>query len=304
MRLCLIDLGSNSVRYDAYELAQSTPQRLHREKRMVRLGDGVFESGTLDEQALLRTEAALTDFATLNRHYHVTRVVAVATAALRSAQDAQAHKRLEKALGAPLQVLSGDEEATLIAEGVLGLESQLPAGPFVLIDIGGGSTELNLVQDRQRIEGGSLDLGANRLQQTFLKSMPPAKGGVAALRAYCQEALSHFRKSRQWPAVKELVGSSGSIRALRRIAKAAGHKDQPFTLHFVQGLNQRLQDFDRVALQHVPGMDERRVDLFLAGSLLLEEALLALEAQKVRVSEASLRDGLLLRQLKTLKTRA
>ena len=302
MRLCLIDLGTNSVRYDAYDLKGGEALRLHREKRMVRLGDGLFGRGHLDPGALARTEAALRDFCALNKHYGVSKVKAVGTAALRSASDAPAAlTRLQHALGAPIQVLSGDEEAALIAEGILGSEEHLPSGPFILIDIGGGSTELNLCQGPQRLEGGSLDLGANRLQQAFLKAVPPVKGGVAALRQHAQEQLQAFKTRQQWPAVKVLVGSSGSIRALRKMAKASGAKDQPFTLHFITSLNGRLQAFDRVSLMHVPGMDEKRVDLVLAGSLLLEEALKAFGAQRVLVTEASLREGLLFRELNALK---
>lgn len=302
MRLCLIDLGTNSVRYDAYEVKNGQALRLHREKRMVRLGDGVFQQGRLSEAALVRTTEALSAFAALNRHYKVSRVRAVATAALRGAKDApQALERLSAALGAPLQVLSGDDEASLIAQGVMGSEDRLPSGPYLLIDIGGGSTELNLCQGRQRLEGASLDLGANRLQQTFLKSLPPVAGGVQALREHCRQALDAFKQKRQWPSVKELIGSSGSIRALRQLAKAAGVKDQPFTLNFVEHLNERLPGFDRLALLHVPGMDEKRVDLILAGSLLLQEALQAFGAKKVRVTEASLREGLLFSELEALK---
>jgi exopolyphosphatase/guanosine-5'-triphosphate,3'-diphosphate pyrophosphatase len=298
----LIDLGTNSVRYDVYELKNGQALRLHREKRMVRLGDGLFQGGHLDPAALSRTEGALHDFAGLNRHYQVTQVLAVGTAALRGASDAAAAlQRFQGALGAPVKVLSGDEEAALIAEGILGSEEHLPSGPFILIDIGGGSTELNLCQGPQRLEGGSLDLGANRLQQAFLRSVPPVAGGVAALRQHCREVLGGFKGRQQWPGVKLLLGSSGSIRALRKLAKASGAKDQPFTLHFVQQLNERLQGFDRLSLLHVPGMDEKRVDLVLAGSLLLEEALLAFAAQRVLVTEASLREGLLFRELKALK---
>jgi exopolyphosphatase/guanosine-5'-triphosphate,3'-diphosphate pyrophosphatase len=299
LKLSLIDLGTNSVRYDVYELKDGQARRLHREKRMVRLGDGVFEHGRLDAAALARTAAALTEFSALNRHYHVEKTRAVTTAAMRGASDAQAAlERLQAALGYPLEVLSGDDEAALIAEGVLGSESHLPAGAYILIDIGGGSTELSLCQGKERLEGASLDLGANRLQQHYLKSLPPVKDGVAKLRQHAQSVLASFRNGHRWPAVKELIGSSGSIRALRKIAKAAGVKDQPFTLHFVQTLNQRIQGYDRLALLHMPGMDEKRVDLLLAGSLLLQEALTAFGAKKVRVTDASLREGLLIHELK------
>ena len=304
MKLGLVDLGTNSVRYDAYAIEGGQPLRLHREKRMVRLGDGAFESGRLTETALARTAAALSDFAAINARLGIKNLVAVATAAVRSAGDAAALERLQHALGAPIQVLSGDDEAALIADGVLHSGEHLPSGAYLLVDIGGGSTELNLIQNGRRLEGVSLDLGANRLQQQFLRGVPPVKGGVAALRTHCREQLASFKTAHHWPDVKELVGSSGSIKAVRKLAKANDAKDQPFTLHFVTQLNERLQGLDRLSLQHIPGMDEHRVDLILAGSLLLQEILQTFEATKVRSSEASLREGLLLRELSALKARA
>ena len=304
MKLGLVDLGTNSVRYDAYEVKGGQPLRLHREKRMVRLGDGAFESGRLTEPALARTAAALSDFAATNAKLGIKHLVAVATAAVRSAGDAAALERLQTALGAPIQVLSGDEEAALIADGVLNSGEHLPSGAYLLVDIGGGSTELNLIQNGRRLEGVSLDLGANRLQQQFLRAVPPVQGGVEALRQHSRQLLSAFKAAHHWPDVKELVGSSGSIKALRKLAKANAAKDQPFTLHFVTQLNERLQPLDRLSLQHVPGMDEHRVDLILAGSLLLQEVLQAFGAAKVRSSEASLREGLLLRELSALKARS
>lgn len=301
MKLGLVDLGTNSVRYDAYEIEGGQPLRLHREKRMVRLGDGAFASGQLTEAALERTTAALSDFAAINAKLGIQRLVAVATAAVRSAGSASDLGRLQAALGAPIQVLSGDEEAALISDGVMHSGEHLPSGAYLLVDIGGGSTELNLIQNGRRLEGVSLDLGANRLQQQFLRGVPPVKGGVEALRSLCREQLTSFKAAHHWPNVKELVGSSGSIKALRKLAKANGAKDQPFTLHFVSQLNERFQGLDRLSLQHVPGMDEHRADLILAGSLLLQEVLQAFGASKVRSSEASLREGLLLRELSALK---
>jgi exopolyphosphatase/guanosine-5'-triphosphate,3'-diphosphate pyrophosphatase len=301
LKLGLIDLGTNSVRYDVYELKGGQAKRLHREKRMVRLGDGVFEQGRLSETALARTAAALAEFSALSRHYRVDKTRAVTTAAMRGAADAgPALARLQAALGQPLEVLSGPDEAALIAEGVLGTEARLPAGSYILIDIGGGSTELSLCKGKQRLESASLDLGANRLQQHFLKALPPVKDGIPKLREHARSVLTRFRDAQRWPEVKELIGSSGSIRALRNLAKAAGAKDQPFTLHFVKSLNERIQGFDRLSLLHLPGMDEKRADLLLAGSLLLQEALQAFGAKKVRVTEASLREGLLIHALKTL----
>src|SRR6185503_12670449 len=109
----------------------------------------------------------------------------------------------------------------------------------------GAQVQAGAFQGKQRLEGASLDLGANRMQQHYLKSLPPVKDGVAKLREHARSVLDGFRNGHRWPAVKELIGSSGSIRALRKLAKAAGAKDQPYTLHFVKTLNERMQGLDR-----------------------------------------------------------
>lgn len=294
----LIDLGTNSVRMDLVALKGRSARRLHREKRMVRLGDGLYERGRLDDQAVARVERALEDFQVLHRQAGVVRVRAVATAAMREAGDQAPEllRRWEERFGIAFRVISGAEEAALIARGVLALERP-PSGPYAVIDIGGGSTELSLCQGAKVLEIASLPLGANRLQQACLKRVPPAPGGVEALRRECRLHLEPLSQARHWPRVKELIGSGGSVRAVRKLAKAAGAKDQPFTLHFLAGLTRQAARLDRVGLMHLPGMDERRLDLLLAGALVLEEACLALGAVRVRATEATLRDGLLLDEL-------
>jgi exopolyphosphatase/guanosine-5'-triphosphate,3'-diphosphate pyrophosphatase len=268
-------------------------RRLHREKRMVRLGDGLFERGSLDPAAIERVEDALRDFMLLHRALGGRRMRAVATAAMREAPEApQLAQRWRDHFDIDFKVISGEEEAALIARGVMVVE-KVPSGGFGLIDIGGGSTEISLCQGPKVLESFSLPLGANRLQQAYLKRIPPIKEGIAALRADVEGTVSGMRAQHQWPGLKELIGSGGTIRAVRRLAKSAGAKDQPFTVHFLSDLVRQMERLDRVGLLHIPGMDEKRVDLILAGALLLEEAAKALGVQRIRATEASLRDGLL-----------
>ena len=291
--LSIVDLGTNSVRMDVVALKGKAVRRLHREKRMVRLGDKLFEQGHMDPAAVERVEEALRDFALLHRALGGARMCAVATAAMREAPEAGALvARWKERFGIDFEIISGAREAALIAKGVLAVE-KLPAGGFGLIDIGGGSTELSLCQGPKVLESFSLAMGANRAQQAFLKRIPPVKDAVAALRAEAQESFGALRSKHRWPALKELLGSGGTVRALRRLAKAAGAKDQPFTVHFLSEAVRQMERLDRVGLLHIPGMDEKRADLILAGSIVLEEAALALGAQRIRATEASLRDGLL-----------
>lgn len=293
----LIDLGTNSIRLDLVAVKGRQTRRLHREKRMVRLGDGLYADGKPQPQALQRVEQALEDFAALHRNAQVRRIRAVATAAMREApQAAQWVERWAERFGIRFEVISGAQEAALIAQGVLAVE-KTPSGPYALIDIGGGSTELSLCQGKHVLESVSLPLGANRLQQACLKQVPPVPGGVAALRQACQAQLQALPGAQHWPRIKELIGSGGSIRALRKLAKAAGAKELPFTAHFLSETCAKMQPLTRIGLQHVPGMDAQRVDLLLAGALILEEACRALGTLKIRATEATLRDGLLQSEL-------
>jgi exopolyphosphatase/guanosine-5'-triphosphate,3'-diphosphate pyrophosphatase len=294
----VIDLGTNSIRMDLAAVKGRSARRLHREKRMVRLGDGLYGSGRLSDAAVARVEEALALFQALHQAVGVDAVVAVATAAMRAAPEAAALvERWKARFGIAFRVISGLEEADLIASGVHRVEKP-PAGGYGLVDIGGGSTEVSLCTEGKVLERFSLDLGANRLQQEFLKGLPAMPGGVMALRAHARQTLAPLRGEHRWPALREIIGSGGSIRAVRRLAKAAGVKDLPFTDHFLTDLVARIERLDRVQLLHLPGMDEKRVDLILPGALILDEVCQALGAHKVRATEASLRDGLLALELK------
>lgn len=291
--LAIIDLGTNSIRLDLVAVGPQGPRRLHREKRMVRLGEHLFEDGRPSSEALRRVEEALSSFQALLERWGVGRVRAVATAAMREAPNAaELVGAWAERFGINFEVISGAREADLIAQGVLAAEHAL-SGDYALIDIGGGSVELSLCEGSRVRRSCSLPLGADRLQQRHLHRIPPAAGGVAALRLDCRGQLNTAEGPGGWPRVKELVGSGGTVRALRKMAKASGAKDQPFTLHFLRDLTGRMERLDRIGLAHLPGMDGRRVELILAGSLVLEEACLALGATRVRATDAGLRDGLL-----------
>ncbi|HTB21378.1 MAG TPA: hypothetical protein VK914_01590 [bacterium] len=298
----IIDLGTNSVRLDvvAANMKERAFRRLHREKRMVRLGDRLFELGHVDPTAVERVEEALRDFVQLHHALGGVRMVAVATSAMREAPEApQLLERWRERFGISFKVISGAEEAALIAKGVLGAE-KLPSGGFGLVDIGGGSTEISLCQGPKILESFSLDLGANRVQQSFLRDIPPVRGGLDALRTEARRAFVSLRTLNRWPDLRELIGSGGTIRAVRNLARASDAKDQPFTIHFLSDLVRQMERLDRVGLMHVPGMDEKRADLILAGSVLLEEAALALGAQRIRATDAGLRDGLLAAERESL----
>lgn len=297
MRIAIIDLGTNSVRFDVHQIGPGkVVKTLHREKIMVRLGQGVFTNGELDSDAIHRTKHAFNVFKRIAQGLRVSRIVALATSAMREATDSNKFVvALRKATGIDVKVISGPEEARLIALGILSNE-KVGKGKVGLIDIGGGSTEITIVQDGKILHSESFPLGTARLQQVFLKKSPPSHGSVEELRIYIRKTLANKIVAEQWPKPVDVIGSSGTIRALTRIVK----KDKGKRLLKTKDLSvliKKMQRMTTTQLLGIAGIEAKRVDMILAGAVLLEECLFALRADKLRPTEFSLRDGILQEQI-------
>ncbi|MES2200998.1 MAG: hypothetical protein V4498_01975 [candidate division FCPU426 bacterium] len=295
LRLAVIDLGTNAIRFDAYILdPKGAAHRLHREKRMIRLGDGLFNRGRLEAAPLARLNTALGDFSRMIKAWDLKNVAAFATSALRDAPGAAKLVRsLNERFGIGLKVISGAHEARLTAEGILANE-KLPRGLFALLDIGGGSVELSYCRGKKVLKSLSLDLGCLRLRERFLSGQPPLPGELTDLRQHLRQSLKKL------PPAPLILGSSGTVRALSKIARTHHH---PMDLPFLYRLNTQMALLHRPGLLALPGMETKRVDIILAGSVILEEFVIQLKAKTVQPTEFSLRDGLFLEALERLKSR-
>ncbi len=292
MRVGLVDLGTNSVRYDIYELgARGKVKTLHSNKEMIRLGHNVFSTGRLDPKAIRRLLRSFRDYRSLTEDYGVERIAAFATSALREARDGQRVKKLiHHETGIRVRVISGNEEARLIALGVQNNERRC-RGRYTLIDIGGGSTELIVCRGRSVLERGSLKLGVARIQEVYLKGSSPRH--IAA-------AYRYFARVRAGGAARELgrhqvdraIGSSGTVKALSKILKRT-HGEAEIRRTSLAELRYEMTGKTRSQLLRFPGMTERRVDLILAGALILEECMELVGAKSVVPTPFALRDGLL-----------
>ena len=300
MRVAVIDLGTNSVRFDVNQIGPGNRVRqLHREKLMVRLGQNVFLDGRLDPAAIRRTLQAFTSFEQTSRDLQATKIVAFGTSALREAGDSDKLLNLIRAkTGIDVRVISGAEEARLIAIGILCNEKIVAKSRFALLDIGGGSTEICICRGRGVQHSESFPLGTARLQQVFLKSSPPVptkKGDLNAieqLRRYIRGIILPKIISEEWPRVPRIIGSSGTIRALARINKKIGG-GKILDYKEVKKLVKTMSTMTTTELLNIPGMEARRVDMILAGAILLEECMAATGAKKVFTTDYSLRDGIL-----------
>ncbi len=292
MRVGLVDLGTNSVRYDIYELgSRGKVKTLHSNKEMIRLGHNVFTTGRLDPKAVRRLLRSFRDYRELTEDFGVERISAFATSALREAKDSDRVKKLiHHETGIRVRVISGNEEARLIALGIQRNERRC-RGRYTLIDIGGGSTELIVCQGHEVLERASLKLGVARVQEVYLRRLS-AKN--------FKDAEQYFRRIRAGSAARELaryhvsraIGSSGTVKALAKILKRT-HAESEIRRESLAELRKDMTGKTRNQLLHIPGMSERRVDLILAGALILELCMDLVGAKKVLPTPYALRDGLL-----------
>jgi len=308
MRLAIIDLGTNSVRFDVHEIGpENEVYRLHREKLMIRLGEGVFLKRRLDDGASDLCIQAFKSFQRTLTDFKVQRVIAFGTSALREAKDSEKLiRRLQKETGIRVRIIAGEEEARLIARGIMSNEVGL-RGSYALVDIGGGSTEVVACQGKKVVAKASFELGTARLQQVFLKTTPPvAKPGalhpIELLRRHIRGTLLYHIVSENWPKRKRILGSSGTVKALIRIMRRRDDVEY-IDRASLRVLIDEMSVMSRQELLRIPGIETRRVDMLLAGAILLEECMNAFQAERVEATEFSLRDGILDEQIEMLTAR-
>jgi exopolyphosphatase/guanosine-5'-triphosphate,3'-diphosphate pyrophosphatase len=296
MRIAVIDLGTNSVRFDIREIASDgSIRRLYRERLMVKLGQGVFETGRLHPAAQKRTVQAFITFRMIGDRYGVEKFIAVGTSALRDAKGAAKFvKRVKERTGILIKIISGAEEARYIAQGFVANDSRAKSSAVLLVDIGGGSTEFTLIKPNTAPVSVSLNIGAARLHQLFLnqktlRGSPPTSEVISSLRSYIRSSLARIPLLQKVKGVR-CIGSSGTIRAVCKLAKKGADSITPEALSLVV---HTLIHADRKTLYKIPRLEQNRVDLIVPGAILLEEIVNLTNPNKLETTEYSLRDGII-----------
>jgi len=313
MRVAAIDCGTNSIRLlvaDVVRDLDGAPQLVdvHREMRVVRLGEGVDRTGLLSSDALDRTWRALADYAAVIGASGAVRARMVATSATRDAANrADFTEMVRSTLGQDPEVISGDEEADLSFAGAVG-ELDPATGPFLVVDIGGGSTELVVGtrhRGENRITGSvSLDIGCVRITERILRSDPPTEAERQQATAWTRAMLRGGLDALPVGTVRRLVPVSGTATTVAaaalklpsydpaRIHLSTVSADQ---VHKVAGFLMGANRSHRAALGYMhPG----RVDVIGGGALILS-TVISLVAQRtpiteITVSEHDILDGIAL----------
>ena len=289
----VVDIGSNSVRLAIFDGARRAAPPLYNEKSMCGIGRGLRETGRLDPPGAARALAQIERFAALLRYRGVTRVDAVATAAVRDAEDGAAFaKEAERRSGLRIRVLSGAEEADLAARGVLGGK---PDAHGLMGDLGGGSLEL------VRLDHGAIGAHAT-LPLGALSLAAEAKGDIRRARGPIDKALAAL----PWldaAAGADLYAVGGNWRALARIHMHRADYPLRIVHHYalpardIARLASLVAAQSREALERAGGAPRRRAALLPFSALALERLLRRVRPRRVVFSALGLREGLALARL-------
>jgi exopolyphosphatase/guanosine-5'-triphosphate,3'-diphosphate pyrophosphatase len=284
--LAAIDVGTNAVRLElARPLPDGSIETLHQERDPVRPGEGVFATGSIPRPVADRLVATLSRYAALCRR-HRARIRAVATSAVREARNREEIvRRARREAGIALEVVSGREEARLICLGVL---NGRPEGSRSLVlDIGGGSTEVATAVGEAPTSLYSVGLGAVRLTEIFGSSGKVSPDRLAVMRSFAAEA---FRDGlpRDLPRSRVALGSSGTINAI----VAARGDARRMTLRKVE---RAVEDMAAMTLaERRRSFEPRRAEIIVAGAVILEAAMRQLGLESVVAVDTGLRNGILL----------
>ena len=299
-RLAALDVGTNSTRLLVADVADGVVVAEHaREMVITRLGKGVDRSGRFDPAALARTLEVLAGYAETCRRLGVARRRLVATSATRDAADRRAFlDGVRDLLGVDAEVLTGQAEAATAYRGATAtLEGDLPT---LVVDIGGGSTELILGDGRAARAMVSLDIGCVRLFERHLHHDPPTAEEAAALRADVAAHLAEVTGVLDPSAADRVVGVAGTVTTVTAIALGLDAYD-PRRIHRatldaaeIAAVADKLTAMTVAERAALPVMARGREDVIAAGALLLDELVRRFRIRQVIASETDILDGILL----------
>ena len=302
VRVAAIDVGTNSTRLLVAEEVSQGFRPLDRRTTVTRLGEGVDRARVLTPRALERTLTTIADYAASCGEYGVERLRVTGTSAVRDARNREVFfEGVKQLTGQEPELLSGDAEARAT---FLGVRIDMPdASPLLVVDIGGGSTEL--------ISGGaepehlvSLDIGCVRMLEKHLPSDPPRAEELNALREEVTAELRRVAPALEVPRDARLVGVAGTVTQLASMKAGLPVHDPDVTHHMtlthgdVRQLARRLGSLTVEQRRRLTGLEAGRADVIVPGAEILLRVLEVFDLPEVLVSEKDILDGLVIELLR------
>ncbi|HEY8011876.1 MAG TPA: exopolyphosphatase [Rudaea sp.] len=291
--LAAVDLGSNSFHLVVARYEHGELRVIDRLRDSVRLAAGLRADGGLDEE---RRDKALACLARFGQRLHVLpneRVRAVATNTVRRLRvPADFLGPAEDALGHPIEVVSGREEARLI---YLGVAHGVPDSPErrLVIDIGGGSTEFIIGQHFEALEKESLQMGCVASTLRFFEDGKLSAKRWQRAQTEIAVELQQFAADYRTKGWSETIGSSGTAKAIGNVAQAAGWCETGISRTSLEHIRDAIIDCGSIDKLRLPGLAEDRMGVFAGGVAILEASFVALDIRQMRVCETAMREGLL-----------
>ena len=304
--IAAIDIGTNSIHMVVVEIDPSLPSFtiVAKEKDTVRLGDREEKSGKLTPEAIARSMATLARCKKLAESLHASQIIAVATSATREAPNGDSFlQQIESELGIVVNLISGREEARRIYLGVLsGIE--FDEQPHIIVDIGGGSTELILADIHEPRFLSSTKIGAVRLSKEFVTTDPISETELNCLRAYVrgmlERSVDEIWSNMQLNEVPRTVGTSGTIETLATIHALDKQGTIPNPLN---GYEMSRKDLAKIVKKlaamsyaerlEVPGISDKRAEIIVPGAVILLEVMTMLKLDSIVICEQALREGMI-----------
>lgn len=308
-RVAAVDCGTNSIRLLIHDAETG---EVARENTIVRLGQGVDETGAFHPDAIARTQEALAAYVEQMGQERVTRVRMVATSATRDASNREVFFDMTRDLlgkiqsGAVAEVISGEEEASLSFAGATA-DMDAARGPFCVIDLGGGSTEF-VMETPDGISAVSTQMGCVRVTERFMHTDPPTEAETLQARAFIDDRLAEAAERVPFAQANTFVGCAGTFTTLSALAQNLDAYD-PEQIHMSEISFDRMREVT-LALRAAtsaqraenPVVHPGRADVIAAGSTVVEQMMLAFEREAAAsafvISEKDILDGIVAKLLR------
>jgi exopolyphosphatase/guanosine-5'-triphosphate,3'-diphosphate pyrophosphatase len=287
-----VDLGSNSFHMIVCKLEDGKLRTIDRLKEMVRLASGVDNKRNINKETQKRALECLERFGQRIRDFPAGSVRIVGTNTLRMAKNSQQFiAKAEKALGHPIEIIAGIEEARLVYQGVansLGSNANLR---FVM-DIGGGSTEYIIGKEDTAQVKESLNMGCVTVSNLFFKEGVISKKAFKKATVFAQQKLNPHQRKYNHKNWDEAIGASGSLRSIHKVLMATKWSNNGITTDGLEKLVEHIVDCKHIDELKLPELDEERLPVFVGGVAIVYATFIELGIEQMTVSDGALREGL------------
>ena len=303
MKIAVFDIGTNSIHMLVAEIQPDLSFKiLDREKDTTRLGDGSFEKRRLRRSSMRRAWNVIEQFHKEAKKLRVRRTIGVATSAVRDAKNGKAFIReVYRRTGIRIRIVSGNEEGRLIELAARSNMPDVKHKKTLVVDIGGGSMELIVGDGKKHGYLKSFPLGVARLTDHFLRKDPPSAKQMRRLEKHIEKTLTDAAKSiRRWK-VFRVIGTAGTLINLGSMVYENEYAKPLKLLHHFVLQRKQLEEVHsriiRLSLRerlNFPGLDSKRADIILAGSILVRTLMRLLGMERITISKQGIREGLIL----------